>query len=59
MDNKIDASGNAHADGTDDTIWTTLADGSKVRPLQPGDKMWDWHYNHILILRILLHHLSR
>lgn len=41
MDNKIDASGNAHADGTDDSIWTTLADGSKVRPLQPGDKMWD------------------
>ncbi len=37
MDNKIDASGNAHADGTDDSIWTTLADGSKVRPLQPGD----------------------
>lgn len=23
------------------SIWTTLADGSKVRPLQPGDKMWD------------------
>lgn len=38
MDNKIDASGNAHADGTDDSIWTTLADGSKVRPLQPGDE---------------------
>ena len=37
MDNKIDVSGNAHADGTDDTIWTTLADGTKVRPLQPGD----------------------
>ena len=44
MDNKIDASGNAHADGTDDTIWTTLADGSKVRPLQPGDKMWDLYH---------------
>ena len=41
MDNKIDVSGNAHADGTDDTIWTTLADGTKVRPLQPGDKMYD------------------
>ncbi len=37
MDNKIDASGNAHADGTDDSIWTTLADGTKVRDLQPGD----------------------
>ena len=37
MDNKIDVSGNAHADGTDDSIWTTLADGSKVRPLQPDD----------------------
>lgn len=41
MDNKIDASGNAHADGTDDTIWTTLADGTKIRDLQPGDKMYD------------------
>lgn len=37
MDNKIDASGNAHADGTDDSIWTTLADGSRIRDLQPGD----------------------
>lgn len=26
---------------TDDSIWTTLADGTKVRPLQPGDKMYD------------------
>ncbi len=41
MDNKSNPVGNAHADGTDDTIWTTLADGSKVRDLQPGDKMWD------------------
>ncbi len=41
MDNKIDVSGNAHADGTDDSIWTTLADGTKIRPLQPGDKMYD------------------
>lgn len=41
MDNKVDVSGNAHADGTDDSIWTTLADGTKVRPLQPGDKMYD------------------
>ena len=41
MDNKSNPVDNAHADGTDDTIWTTLADGSKVRPLQPGDKMWD------------------
>ena len=41
MDNKIDVSGNAHADGTDDSIWTTLADGTQVRPLQPGDKMYD------------------
>lgn len=41
MDNKSNPVGNAHADGTDDSIWTTLADGSKVRPLQPGDKMWD------------------
>ncbi len=39
------ASGTALANGTsnnaDDSIWTTLADGSKVRPLQPGDKMYD------------------
>lgn len=41
MDNKVDASGKAHVDGTDDGIWTTLADGSKIRPLQPGDKMYD------------------
>ena len=41
MDNKIDASGNAHANGTDDTIWTTLADGTKIRDLQPGDRMYD------------------
>ncbi len=41
MDNKSNPVGNAHADGTDDSIWTTLADGTKVRPLQPGDKMWD------------------
>ena len=35
------ASGTALANGTsnnvDDSIWTTLADGTKVRPLQPGD----------------------
>ena len=37
MDNKSNPVGNAHADGTDDSIWTTLADGTKVRPLQPGD----------------------
>ncbi len=41
MDNKSNPVGNAHADGTDDSIWTTLADGTRVRPLQPGDKMWD------------------
>jgi len=41
MDNKSNPVGNAHADGTDDSIWTTLADGTKVRPLQPGDKMYD------------------
>ena len=41
MDNKVDVSGNAHANGTDDSIWTTLADGTKIRPLQPGDKMYD------------------
>lgn len=41
MDHKVDVSGNAHADGTDDSIWTTLADGTKIRPLQPGDKMYD------------------
>ena len=44
MDNKSNPVGNAHADGTDDSIWTTLADGSKVRPLQPGDKMWDLYH---------------
>ena len=37
MDNKSNPVGNAHADGTDDSIWTTLADGTRVRPLQPGD----------------------
>lgn len=41
MDNKINVSGNAHADGTDDSIWTTLEDGTKIRPLQPGDRMYD------------------
>ena len=41
MDNKPIPVGNAHADGTDDSIWTTLADGTKVRPLQPGDRMYD------------------
>lgn len=41
MDNKVDASGTAFASGTDDSIWTTLADGTKVRPLQPGDRMYD------------------
>ncbi len=41
MDNKSNPVGNAHADGTDDTIWTTLADGTKIRDLQPGDKMYD------------------
>lgn len=41
MDNKVDLSGNAYADGTDDEGWTTLADGTKIRPLQPGDKMYD------------------
>lgn len=41
MDNKSNSVGNAHANGTDDGIWTTLADGTKVRPLQPGDKMYD------------------
>jgi len=41
MDNKSNPVGNAHADGTDDSIWTTLADGTKIRPLQPGDKMYD------------------
>lgn len=41
IDNKVDLSRNAHADGTDDSIWTTLSDGTKVRPLQPGDKMYD------------------
>lgn len=31
--------GTAHAQGTDGTI--TLSDGSTLRPLQPGDRMWD------------------
>ncbi len=39
------ASGTALANGTsnnvDDSIWTTLADGTRVRDLQPGDKMYD------------------
>lgn len=36
-----DAGSNAHANGTDDGIWTTLADGTKIRPLQPGDREYD------------------
>lgn len=44
MDNKSNPVGNAHADGTDDSIWTTLADGSRIRDLQPGDKMWDLYH---------------
>lgn len=43
LKNKVTATGNAYTDGTDDSIWTTLADGTKVRPLQPGDKMWDMY----------------
>lgn len=39
------ASGTALANGTsnnaDDSIWTTLADGSRIRDLQPGDRMYD------------------
>lgn len=41
MDNKSNPVGTAHADGTDDSIWTTLPDGTKIRPLQPGDRMYD------------------
>lgn len=41
MDNKSNSVGNAHANGTDDGIWTTLADGTRVRELQPGDRMYD------------------
>jgi len=39
------ASGTALVNGTsnksDDSIWTTLADGTRVRDLQPGDRMYD------------------
>ena len=41
MDNKVDTSGNAHADGTDADGWITLADGRQIRPLQPGDRTYD------------------
>ncbi len=41
LDNKAVPVGKAFADGTDDNIWTTLADGTRIRPLQPGDKMYD------------------
>lgn len=41
LDNKAVPVGKAFADGTDDSIWTTLADGTKIRPLQPGDRMYD------------------
>ena len=44
MDNKSNPVGNAHADGTDDSIWTTLADGSRIRDLQPGDRMYDLYH---------------
>lgn len=41
MDNKVDTSGNAHADGTGADGWITLADGRQIRPLQPGDRTYD------------------
>lgn len=41
MDNKVSAKGNAHADGTNDEGWFTTPDGMRLRPLQPGDEMYD------------------
>ena len=41
MDNKVDASGKAHADGTDDEGWWIGADGHRYRPLHEGDEGWD------------------
>lgn len=41
LKNKVTATGNAYANGTDDEGWITLADGTKARPLQPGDRMYD------------------
>lgn len=41
LKNKVTETGNAYADGTDDEGWITLSDGTKARPLQPGDRMYD------------------
>lgn len=41
LKNKVTATGNAHADGTDADGWITLADGRQIRPLQPGDRTYD------------------
>ena len=40
MDNKVDVSGDAHANGTNDGV-TILEDGTVLHPLQPGDPMYD------------------
>lgn len=41
IDNKVDVSGNAHANGTDDEGWITLSNGHRARPLREGDRGWD------------------
>lgn len=41
MDNKVDASGKAYADGTNDEDWWIGADGHRYRHLHEGDEGWD------------------
>ena len=52
LSNKIDPSGTAHANGTvDDEGWFTAADGTKLRPLQPGDKAYELQQKFIPLLK--------
>ena len=41
LDNKPVSTGNAFTNGTTDDGYITTPDGTKLRPLQPGDKMYD------------------
>ena len=40
IDNKVDVSGNAHAEGTGDGTWIG-ADGHRYRDIQPGDRAYE------------------
>ncbi|MDE6846136.1 MAG: phage tail tape measure protein [Lachnospiraceae bacterium] len=41
MDNKLDVSGSAHANGTNDEGWFMLPDGHMARPLREGDRAYE------------------